>query len=898
MALPDVVFVTAVYPGPEGLSEQDTVHFQHLYSAVQPLVCFTDTTDNTVCAPTCIHLPRDQLQSFQQTEAVLPQLRNTEKDTLLHFQRGNAKAELLWRASQVQKATLGYVWLDFDILKISNNKERFLKRLTNFAESFQVVPEKVIAPGCLKADQINWNHLFAFPIWRFCGGLLLVPTGLVERFNALHNEQLAKCKQLGATTWEINLWAAMEHQNEGLFHWYSADHNDSIIEAPQKQRQKKLIYLSMIKNESRIIRRSIEAALPIVDAVCICDTGSTDNTLEILEETYKTMSIPGKTFSGETYAWKNFGHNRSLSFQCAVEMCKELEWDPEHTYAVLLDADMRLKPQSKFDKQVLTAIGYKIIQKSGSLEYYNTRFVKLSHPWKCVGVTHEYWDGGNTDTLTQDVVFIDDVGDGGCKADKFERDVRLLEQGLKDEPNNPRYFFYLAQSYKDNKQLDKAIEYYKKRIDAGGWYEEIWYSMYTLCKLYGEKGMAADMEYWGLKAYEFRKERSENILFMTRWFKDRRQYWKAWHYWELGSRITKPNDLLFLETDCYEKAFDLERTILHDYVFPHKKQESLDYSLAAFNKWGEGFCYSNIQWFVQRIRCQVRKLEFQDIGDFVATSTCIVPLKSGQYRLNVRYVNYRIQPNGGYVMSLNGVVNGDNPVITENYTCLMDANMNILSSLERMEMKDQPRNVNARIRGLEDVRIWRPSADSDELRYIATTSDHSYDGKIRQHTGIYNLATHTYDQSKSLKPPMPTDCEKNWIPYKGDKYIYGWCPFRIGSLKDDQLIIEKQQETPRLLSHMRGSSTLVEEGGFWWGLTHCVIYQQPRKYYHMVVKIDAATDRLVGYTDPFFFCNNAIEYCLGFLKKGGSYTAIVSQNDRHPIMATFEDKDLRWKTVS
>lgn len=40
-----------------------------------------------------------------------------------------------------------------------------------------------------------------------------------------------------------------------------------------------------------------------------------------------------------------------------------------------------------------------------------------------------------------------DWEDGGCKADKSERDIRLLTQGTRDEPDNVRYFFYLAHSY-------------------------------------------------------------------------------------------------------------------------------------------------------------------------------------------------------------------------------------------------------------------------------------------------------------------------------------------------------------------------------------------------------------------------------------------------------------------
>jgi hypothetical protein len=63
----------------------------------------------------------------------------------------------------------------------------------------------------------------------------------------------------------------------------------------------------------------------------------------------------------------------------------------------------------------------------------------------------------------------------------------------------------------------------------------------------------------------------------------------------------------------------------------------------------------------------------------------------------------------------------------------------------------------------------------------------------------------------------------------------------------------------------------------------------------MVVKIDARTDRLVGYTDPFFFVNNAIEYALGYEKIGDRHIAIVSQNDRHPVMCEFKNEDLRWR---
>lgn len=660
--------------------------------------------------------------------------------------------------------------------------------------------------------------------------------------------------------------------------------------------QTRIIFLTMIKNESKIIKRCIESALPVADAVCVCDTGSTDTTVDVLSEYFQTLKVPAKIYT-EGHEWRNFGHNRTQSFKSAQAMCAELGWNPAKTYALVLDADMQLRPQPSFQKSTLTAIGYRMIQKSSSLEYYNTRFLQLSHPWKCTGVTHEYWDGGETQSIGMQDMYILDVGDGGCKADKFTRDIRLLEEGLAEDPKNARYMFYLAQSYKDTKQLEKSIEMYKKRIEAGGWFEEIWYSMYVIMKLYAELGKSAEMEYWGLKAYEFRKERSENLLFLTRYFRDRRQHHKAWHYWELGHRIQKPNDLLFLETDVYERAFDYERAILHDYVHPERKSESMKYSLDFFNKHGDACAYSNIQWFVQKIPAvSTRALQIPQLGDFVPTSTCFIRKPDSSYVVNVRYVNYRIQPNGSYLMSENGKLSGDHAVRTENYVTHMNSNFEFIGPLMKLNVAIQPTN-SARIQGLEDLRLFYDA--NSKLKFIATTSEYSYDHKIRQHIGSYNLQTLTLEDSVSVRPPTYTDCEKNWIPYKGDKFIYKWHPFEIGRINEatNTLEIVSSQETPKFLSHMRGSSTLVRDGEFFYGITHCVIYQTPRKYYHMIVKIHADSNRLVAYTDPFYFQRNAIEYCLGYTKEGKTHTVIVSQNDANPILVTFEGEHLVWHFI-
>ena len=885
----DVVYVTALYKiKTYSNTELNIDYFKPFLDTNLKIIVYTDIEDLSLGSVQTIILPREEVVAFSQVEATLPEYRNKEKDTLEFLQLMNAKTEFLHKAKNLIKARV-YVWFDFGILKIISDKARFIESMTNIHE--YAIEDKVVIPGCISRENINFNNLFVYPIWRFCGGILIISESMVDTFHELHLKELEKCRQLNLLTWEVNLWASIEHANPDIFHWYKADHNDTIIPTTKRviSGDRKIIYLTMIKNESSIIRRSLDAALKTCDAICVCDTGSTDNTVEVVEEYFKGLNIPCILYN---HVWKNFGHNRSLSFNAAVDFCKALGWHPNMTYALLLDADMRIEVSELFNKNMLSSPGYALIQKAPNMEYYNTRFVQIGFPWKCTGVTHEYWDGYGCDLLPANMIFIHDIGDGGCKADKFERDVRLLEEGLKDEPNNERYLFYLAQSYKDCGRIDDSIRFYKKRIIAGGWCEEVWYSMYTLMKLYEGKGDSARMEMWGLKAYEYRRERAENIHYLVRFFRNRREFYKAWHYLELGSNIKKPEDVLFIESDVYNHGFEYERQIIHNYVFPERKQESIRLAIDYFNKYNDYSAYHNLKWFVDRIPVVIHDIQFQQIGDFLPTSISFCKVDE-KYIVNVRYVNYRIQPDGSYLMYQNGVLSRDHAVCTDNYSCVMNSKFSIVSPLQKMEIHDQaPRQ--SHIRGLEDVRLFMQGGD---LRYLATTMEYSYNGKIRQHTGKYSVKTAAFIENSSLVPPTDTECEKNWIPYK-NKIIYKWHPFQIGSIRENELVIESSQETPAFFSHMRGSSTLVDDGTYTWGITHCVIYEQPRKYYHMVVKIDSATDKLIAYTHPFYFINNAIEYCLGFDKQGSKIYAFISQNDCNPILLEFNDYDLVWKYLS
>ena len=251
----------------------------------------------------------------------------------------------------------------------------------------------------------------------------------------------------------------------------------------------------IVKNESKVILRMLESVAPILDSYCICDTGSTDNTIDLIKTFFQERNIPGKIVEKP---FQDFGYNRTRALQAAAELSKETA-----EYLLLMDADMILwKNPNEFDitsfkQRISNYQAVHIMQGTDTFKYKNTRIIKNHLGFTYWGVTHEYVKHPEGISVTYDLIdskymFIQDIGDGGSKSNKFERDIQLLTKGLEEHPKNDRYTFYLANSYRDCGDNEKAIETYKKRIEIGGWIEETWQSYYQIGKCYAKMGQMAN----------------------------------------------------------------------------------------------------------------------------------------------------------------------------------------------------------------------------------------------------------------------------------------------------------------------------------------------------------------------------------------------------------------------
>jgi tetratricopeptide (TPR) repeat protein len=318
----------------------------------------------------------------------------------------------------------------------------------------------------------------------------------------------------------------------------------SLIESVSSNKVR--VCLNMIvKNESKIIERCLNSVAPHIDCYVICDTGSTDDTKEKITKVMKKHGVIGEIHDIE---FRDFGYARNK----ALELAKQSQLDFD--YILLDDADMDFEVVEDDWKEKLTA-DYYTVKQYNSMSYHNTRLLKRSATTKYLGVTHEYVDcSGKREKLDSIQYF--DRACGSSRKEKFVRDAGLLQAGLKEEPKgsplHTRYIFYLAQTYFDMGEFLKSIECYKKRADAGGFDEEIYYSWYRIGAAYQRLGDEKEMLNAFLKAYNLRPTRIEPLYELASYYRTVEKYHSGYMFAKMSSMVNYPEDVLFIAKNVYE----------------------------------------------------------------------------------------------------------------------------------------------------------------------------------------------------------------------------------------------------------------------------------------------------------------------------------------------------------
>jgi predicted O-methyltransferase YrrM len=221
-----------------------------------------------------------------------------------------------------------------------------------------------------------------------------------------------------------------------------------------------LIHLCiMVKNGGDLFEKVLIENIQWIDRWTILDTGSTDNTIEIINRV-----LVGKK-KGKLYQepFINFRESRNRCLELCETNCK---------YNVMLDDTYII--QGEFRDFLNTVRGdqfadsYSLLVKSDDTEYYSNRVTKSKNKLRYIYTIHEVIqkDDNVNVVIPAQKSWIFDLRAPYMEKRTMERkqyDLKCLFDMVKEYPNDPRHLYYIAQTYNLLEDYEKAAEYFYKR---------------------------------------------------------------------------------------------------------------------------------------------------------------------------------------------------------------------------------------------------------------------------------------------------------------------------------------------------------------------------------------------------------------------------------------------------
>lgn len=320
----------------------------------------------------------------------------------------------------------------------------------------------------------------------------------------------------------------------------------------------------MVKNEKKCLQGTLDSVVGHVDCMIIYDTGSTDNTLDIIQEHSKKHEINLYLIQGE---FVDFSTSRNVVLNYADSK--------DADYLLLMDCNDILrggdklreyvKKQAKENTECEAYLTCQIWWSGREDKYYNLRFLRNHRSWFYKGSVHEWMTkfdkyGGKVVDKSKSarmpdniVLFQDRTRDDDKTGKRFHRDKVLLLEEHKNNPKEPRTVFYLAQTCACLNHNEEAFKYYKMRSEMKGFWEENFHS-YLKC---GDLSQTMNRSWeeclgWYMKAIEH-SDRAEPMIKIAEYYQKKKKWNLAFMFIQKACELSYPEHcILFVEKRDYD----------------------------------------------------------------------------------------------------------------------------------------------------------------------------------------------------------------------------------------------------------------------------------------------------------------------------------------------------------
>jgi len=317
--------------------------------------------------------------------------------------------------------------------------------------------------------------------------------------------------------------------------------------------RKKICLNMIVKNENEVIERCLSSVKPLIDYWVIVDTGSTDETQQIIETLLK--DIPGEL---HRRPWVDFAHNRNEAAFLARG---------KGDYLLFIDADDQLVFSEQFTLPQLDKDIYLIIQKEGddAFAFSENRIVfliKNNSDFEWNGVLHERINLKKEEIKTELVSGIHNQynHDGHRSKDphRLKKDIEMLKKGILKEPNNSRYLFFLGRTYLAMKDYASALYWFEKRAKVKGGPQELYQTLLHIAMAHEYLDASPEVVLHSFsQAFLNRPTRAEPLYQLAIYLISRKQFFQSYLVCKFALTIPMPQENLYVEPWVYDWGIPL-----------------------------------------------------------------------------------------------------------------------------------------------------------------------------------------------------------------------------------------------------------------------------------------------------------------------------------------------------